>query len=115
MGGDGKMDEKLSVVKKLKEDFGSLDAWKEDFISCAKASLGWAILCYDPSDGKLHNYLCDSHNFGAVWGATPLLPIDVWEHAYYRDYGPKRPGYIDAFLQNVNWSKVEELFKNVSK
>jgi Fe-Mn family superoxide dismutase len=115
MGGDGKIDENLSVVKKIKEDFVSLNAWQEDFVACAKASLGWTILCYDPSDGKLHNYLCDFHNNGAVWGAIPLLPIDVWEHAYYRDYGPKRPGYVDAFLENVNWSKVDELFKTIPK
>lgn len=115
LGGDGNADAKLAVVKKLVQDFGSFDKWKDDFVACAKASMGWAILCFDPSDGKLHNYLCDSHHLGAVWGAVPLLPIDMWEHAYYHDQGPEKGKYVDAFLANLNWKAVEEKFKKTAK
>lgn len=115
LGGDGNADTKLSVVKKIVQDFGSFDKWKEDFLACAKASMGWAILCFDPSDGKLHNYLCDSHHLGAVWGAVPILPIDMWEHAYYHDQGPEKGKYIEAFLTNINWKAVEEKFKKTAK
>lgn len=113
LGGDGKTDPTLAVSKKLTEDFGSPERWQEDFIACAKASLGWAILCYDPSDGGLHNYLCDMHNNGAVWGAVPLLAIDVFEHAYYYDNGPDRGAYLTKYLNNVDWKKVDARFRAV--
>ena len=115
MGGDGKTDLKSDVAKKIVEDFGSCESWKEDFKACAMASLGWAMLCYDPSDGKLHNYLCDFHNDGAVWGATPIIALDVFEHAYYRDNGPDRAKYIDAFFADLNWEEIDKRFKKIQK
>ncbi|MBZ0266121.1 superoxide dismutase [bacterium] len=115
MGGDGNADSSLAVYKKIEEDFGSFDNWLEDFKETAKASLGWAILCYDPSDGALHNYLVDFHNGGAVWGAVPLVPVDVFEHAYYYDNGPDRGAYINAFIDNLNWNKINEFFENAAK
>ncbi|KXK26988.1 MAG: Superoxide dismutase (Fe) [candidate division WS6 bacterium OLB20] len=111
MGGDGSADESLAVVKKLSEDFGSFEAWKEDFAAVAKASLGWAILAVNPLTGKLENFLCDFHNMGAVWGAKPVAAIDVFEHAYYRDYGPDRAAYIDAFIGNLNWKAINDLYE----
>lgn len=115
MGGDGSMDESLEVVKKIIEDFGSIDAWKEDFKLTAMSALGWAILSFDPSDNSLHNFLVDLHNNGAVWGSSPLVPIDVFEHAYYYDYGPDRGGYVDAFLKNLDWNKINELYKHATR
>lgn len=116
LGGDGKVDENLAVVKKLVKSFGSIEKWKQDFIACSKASLGWTILCIDPSDGQTHNFLCDFHNNGAVWGAVPLVAIDVFEHAYYYDNGPDRAKYIEAYLNNLDWKKVNERFlKQVPK
>jgi len=115
MGGDGNIDESLDVVKKIVADFGSVDAWKEDFKLTAMSALGWAILCYDPTDGSLHNFLVDLHNNGAVWGSSPLVPVDVFEHAYYYDYGPDRGKYVDAFLGNLNWGKINELYKHATR
>jgi len=106
LGGDGVIDADSAIGKAIVADFGSVENWKQDMVATAKSSLGWAILCLDPSDGKLHNYLCDSHNIGAVWGAIPLLALDVFEHAYYGDYGPDRAKYIEAYLSNVDWKKV---------
>ncbi len=111
LGGDGKPDENLEVIKKIMGDFGSFDAWKSDFVASAKTSLGWTVLALDISDGKLHNFTGDTHNQGGVWGAWPLLPIDTFEHAYYHDYGPERLKYIDAFLNNIDWNKVEKRYK----
>lgn len=110
MGGDGTPDAGGEIYQKIEQDFGSFDAWVEDFKQTAMSSLGWAILCYDPSDGALHNFLVDFHNNGAVWGASPLVPIDVFEHAYYYDQGPDRGSYIDAFLGNLNWAKINDLY-----
>lgn len=111
MGGDGQVDETLSVVQRIVRDFGSYEAWQTDFRACSTASLGWAILCYDPGDRRLHNYLCDFHNNGAVWGAVPLVACDVFEHAYYRDYGPKRGDYLGAFFRNLNWSAINARYE----
>lgn len=101
------------IAEKMIADFGSVGIWQEDFIACAKAALGWAILCYDPSDGRLHNYLVDYHNNGAVWGARPLLAMDVFEHAYYHDYGPDRGKYVESYLNNVAWDKVNKAYQSV--
>lgn len=111
MGGDGQIDENSSLGQQLVKDCGAIDAWKEDFIATAKASLGWAILCYDPSDSRLHNYLCDLHNYGAVWGAIPLIALDVFEHAYYHDYGPDRAKYLEDFLSNLHWERINARYE----
>ena len=99
------------VGEKIQGDFGSFEAWKEDFIASAKVALGWAVLAFDLVDGKLHNFTGDTHNQGGVWGAIPLIPIDVFEHAYYHDQGPDRGKYINAFLQNINWDSVNDRFE----
>ena len=108
LGGDGTPVEG-KLLGKISEDFGSFEVWKADIIACAKASTGWAILCLD--EGKLRNFLCDSHNQGAVWSATALLAVDVFEHAYYHDYGPDKAKYIEAYLSNVDWKKVDGHFR----
>lgn len=106
MGGDGAMDANSPIANALENEFGSIENWKADYAATSKAALGWAVLCLDPSDGRLHNYLVDYHNVGAVWGAIPLLALDVFEHAYYKDYGPERGKYVEAYLSNVDWKKV---------
>ena len=111
MGGDGKADESLPVVKKIIQSFGSLDAWKQDFVAAAKSGFGWALTCFDYSDNKIRTFLGDAHNDGAVWGSVPLIPLDVYEHAYYFDQGPNRPAYIEAFLSNLNWKAVNARYE----
>ncbi|MFQ5492868.1 MAG: superoxide dismutase [Candidatus Dojkabacteria bacterium] len=110
MGGDGKADMTLPVVNKITEDFGSMKNWVQDFKATAMASLGWAILAGNPITGRLENYLCDLHHDGAVWGAVPLIALDVFEHAYYKDYGPDRGSYVDAYIGNLNWKEVNKLY-----
>lgn len=114
LGGDGEVDEDLAIHSRIVEDFGSWEAWVKEFKAVAGAAQGWAVLCYDPSDGRLHVYLVDGHDGGAVWGAVPLLPIDVWEHAYYYDHGPNRAAYVDAVLKNVNWKAVDEYYRRAA-
>jgi Fe-Mn family superoxide dismutase len=70
----------------------------------ARTARGWALLGY--LNGKLHNYSVDYHDIGAIWGARVLLALDVWEHAYYLDYGPDKEKYFEAFFKNINWNKV---------
>ncbi|WP_243137345.1 superoxide dismutase [Desulfofundulus thermobenzoicus] len=87
--------------------FGSYEAWETDFKASGLAVRGWATLSFDPDDGFLHNYSMDAHNAGLVVHMIPLLVMDVYEHAYYMDYGTDRKGYIEAFFQNIDWAAVE--------
>ncbi len=115
MGGDGNVDMNSGIAKAIIAEWGSFDKWKEDMVATSKASLGWALLVFDPSDGRLHNYLCDMHNNGAVWGSMVLLAVDVFEHAYYHDYGPDRAKYLEAYLSNVDWKKVDAQYGKYMK
>ena len=102
LGGDGTM--AGQIAEKIKQDFGSFENWKAEFLGMARSSRGWALLC--SFDGKLHNYAVDYHDIGAVWGARVLLALDAWEHAYYLDYGPDKEKYFEAFFRNINWNKA---------
>ncbi|MBD3310280.1 superoxide dismutase [Candidatus Woesearchaeota archaeon] len=99
------------LMKKLKKDFGSFEKWKREFMACTGAARGWVLLCFDWSDCRLHNYAVDFHDEGAVWGAAPIMALDMWEHAYYLDYGPDKKKYIEAFFRNINWKKIEEAYE----
>ncbi len=88
---------------KIEEDFGSYENWKHEFIEAAKSASGWALLVYIPREDELHNVAVDNHDEGAVWGAFPVLALDVWEHSYYHDYGPSRSEFIDGFFEIIHW------------
>lgn len=100
------------LVKTLTEQFGSFDAFKEDFAKTgASRSIGWAILYYDPATETLTNQFIQLHEEGNVAGFVPLLVMDVWEHAYMVDRGAGGRGdYIAVFLNNINWNVVERRF-----
>ncbi|MDP2727021.1 MAG: superoxide dismutase [Dehalococcoidia bacterium] len=93
------------ILNLIKEDFGSYEKWEMEFKALGIASRGWVVLAFDWNDGKLHNYLTDIHSEG-VWGASGLLILDVYEHAYFIDYGTARKKYIEAFMRNINWDVV---------
>lgn len=116
MGGDGKYDESLSIIKKINEDFGSVDAWKGDFLATGKSGRGWAILCVDIlTDGKVRNFMFDVHNQGGIVGAQPLIAADVFEHAYYHKFGPDRAAYLQALVDNIDWKKVEARYTKMKR
>ena len=96
---------------RIEEDFGSYEGWKGDFEAAASSAGGWALLVYDPVAKQLRNVPVDKHDDGALWGAHPVLALDVWEHSYYYDYGPDRGSFIDAFFQVVNWEKAAEEYE----
>lgn len=111
MGGDGQA--KGSVKDVLSKDFGSFEKWEEQFRALGIAARGWVVLAYDLEDGKLHNYLCDVHNQGGVWGAIPILILDVYEHAYFLDYGTGRKAYIETFMKTIDWKEVDSRYQKV--
>lgn len=99
-------------VKKIIESrFGTLDKWAADFQACAKASSGWATLAFHPVNGKLYNVISDAHATGVNWMATPLVVIDMYEHAYYIDFKNQKADYINEFLQHIDYQVVMQRLK----
>jgi Fe-Mn family superoxide dismutase len=103
------------LMEHINKSFGSFDKWKEDFKACGIALRGWAVLVYDLTSGRLINNGLDAHNVYGLLNTMPLLVLDVYEHAYYTDQGPKRSPYIDAFFENVNWNIVNKRFETAVK
>ena len=106
--GGGEPDGELA--DRIEEDFGSYEGWKGEFEAAASAASGWALLVYDPVANQLRNVAVDNHDEGALWGAHPVLALDVWEHSYYYDYGPDRGSFIDAFFEVVDWDAAADNF-----
>jgi len=107
LGGKGVLDKSGKLAKKLAEDFGSYEAWEEDFKGTGKMrGIGWAILYQDNVTGKLLNQWINEHETGHLAGCIPLLVMDVFEHAFITDYGLKRPDYIETFFKNIDWDVV---------
>lgn len=97
-----------AFAKKLAADFGSYENWEKDFKATgAMRGIGWTILYQDPVNGKLINFWINEHDVAHPAGCTPLLIMDVFEHAFMIDYGLKRADYITAFFNNINWQAVE--------
>ncbi|MDI4658548.1 superoxide dismutase [Xanthobacter autotrophicus] len=99
------------IEKKIIEDIGSVDKFKEDFIAAGVGQFGsgWAWLAL--KDGKLVVLKSPNGENPLVQGATPILGVDVWEHSYYIDYRNRRPDYLKAFVDHlVNWDYVAELY-----
>jgi len=95
-----------AVAKLIARDFGSADAWREDLKATGLAARGWAWTAYDWDERRLFNYIGDAQNTFPVWNATPLVALDVYEHAYFLDFQTDRAAYIDAFFGNLDWDVV---------
>jgi len=98
------------LSKALAEKWGTLENGLKYFSACAMAARGWSVLCWDTKAGTLMHYNGDAHNQGGVWGCLPIIVLDVYEHAYFIDFGSDRKAYIEAFWKNFNWTKTEELY-----
>ena len=106
-----------SLAEAIDRDFGSFDEFKNSFSNAAATQFGsgWAWLCVHPG-GKLE--VCSTPNQdnpmmpGVGCSGTPILGIDVWEHAYYLNYQNRRPDYIEAFFNVLNWEEVQNRFES---
>ncbi len=108
LGGNGTLDKSGKLGKKLAEEFGSYENWERDFRATATMrGIGWTILYQDNIPGRLINQWINEHESGHLAGCTPLLVLDVFEHAFMIDYGLKRADYIETFFNNIKWSVVE--------
>ncbi|TAL20543.1 superoxide dismutase [Patescibacteria group bacterium] len=108
LGGDGVPTGALKEA--IENHYGSLQNFLNYFSACGLAARGWVVLAWDSHDRELRVYTGDSHNQGGVWGAQPIIVLDVYEHAYFIDYGAERKTYIADFWKNLNWKKADELY-----
>jgi superoxide dismutase, Fe-Mn family len=92
----------------IARDFGSAANWRDDLKATGMAGRGWAWTAYDWDEERLFNYIGDTQNTFPIWNATPLVALDVYEHAYFLDYQTDRASYIDAFFGNLDWGVVNE-------
>src|SRR5579862_9293411 len=106
LGGAGG-DPKGAFAALVTRDFGSVAAWKDDLKATGMAARGWAWTAYDWDEQRLFNFIGDAQNTFPVWNATPLVALDVYEHAYFLDFGTDRAGYIDAFFANLDYGVVD--------
>jgi len=111
LGGDGQVTS-CAVAQAIQRDFGSVVAWQADLTAVAMAAgIGWGVTALDPSSGRLVNFLVELHQNGAIWGATPIVALDAWEHAYYHDYGPDKGKYFEAFFRNLHWGRMDDVYR----
>ena len=108
--GGKEIDKNTNLYKKIVGDFGSYESWEKDFKAAgAMRGIGWVILYYDGTEGRLFNTWINEHDTGHLSGAKPLLVMDVFEHAYMIDYGLKKADYIEAFFKAIDWTIDPEM------
>ncbi len=117
--GGGEPSSRMNIHKAIERDFGSFESFKDQFANAAATRFGsgWAWLCVDSND-KL--FVCSTANQDNPLmdvvdaDGTPILGLDVWEHAYYLNYQNRRPDYINAFFNVVNWDAVTKRYNDAN-
>jgi Fe-Mn family superoxide dismutase len=106
-----------NLAQALARDFGSVARWQAEFSAMGKAEgggSGWVLLTWSPRDKRLVNQWAADHTNG-VAGGRPILALDMYEHSYHMDYGSGAGGYVDAYMQAINWNNVQALFERYSR
>ncbi len=106
-----------ALMDRITRDFGSFEAFKAQFSAAAAAveGSGWALLVYRPADDRLVILQAENQHKLTDWAGTPVLGLDVWEHAYYLNYQNRRPDYIAAWWNVVNWGQVQKNIDNLRR
>lgn len=112
---EGKSEPSEQLNKFIKESFKDKDEMLAYLKQVALSSRGWAIVALECITNSLRVIGSDLHDYGAIWGATPILVVDVYEHAYFMDYGSDRGAYLDKILPNLNWDVINERVENEVK
>ncbi len=113
MGGNGSITGEIAEA--ISKEYGGLEKFQQIFSACGMAARGWVVLAWDVHDKALRVYTGDAHNHSGVWGAIPLLVLDVYEHAYFIDFGSDRKSYINEFFTHINWEEVNKRFLEATK
>jgi superoxide dismutase, Fe-Mn family len=106
-----------ALAAAIERDFGSFDAWRTEYVAMGKAlggGSGWVVLNWMERDGILLNQWANDHTM-AFAGGTPVLVLDMFEHAYAMDYGSKAGAYVDAYMANLNWDAATRRFAKLTK
>jgi len=112
LGGKAGLEKGGKLAKTIDAGFGAYERWEADFKATGTMrGIGWTILYQDNVTGRLFNQWINEHDAGHPAGCTPLLILDVFEHAFMVDYGLKRADYIGAFFKNIDWKAVEGRIK----
>ena len=104
------------LASALERDFGSMDRWTADFSSMGKAlggGSGWVVLTYSHRDGRLMNQWAADHTMSLA-NSTPVLVLDMFEHAYAMDYGSKAADYVNGFMKAIKWASADAKFAKAS-
>lgn len=112
LGSDGQLFEG-KLMDQIKKDFGSFENFKKDLKTTGLASRGWVWTAWNEKEKRLFNYLGDAQNTFPIWFAKPILALDVYEHAYFIDFGTNRGQYIEAFFESINWQEIETNFQRL--
>ena len=99
------------IREMIKNKWKNFENFKKSFIATALAMRGWVVLCNDRDLKRLKIYGSDMHDI-AVWNCKPLLVLDVYEHAYFIDYGTNKKQYIEDFFENINWEIINSRLKD---
>ncbi len=116
-GGAKVLEDESAFKKAIGSEFGPFDAWLSSFKTLAMTrGIGWAMLWYDRKSQQLIVSWVDEHHFGQLSDCTPILALDMWEHAYVADYQPSgKKQYVEDFFSNLNWAVVEKNFAEAAK
>jgi Fe-Mn family superoxide dismutase len=110
--GSGGLDKGSRLAKLIEQRYGSMEAWEKDFKATGTMrGIGWVALYHDAAGDNLFNAWINEHDVSHLAGCTPLLIMDVFEHAYFTDYQLKRADYIEAFFASINWQAVASRLK----
>jgi Fe-Mn family superoxide dismutase len=105
-----------ALAAALQKDFGGLDRWATQFSAMGKAlggGSGWVVLAFSHRDGRLMNQWAADH-MTALAASTPILVLDMYEHAYAIDFGAKAAAYVDTFMKVINWGEADARFSRVA-
>lgn len=101
-----------ALARAIERDFGSDARWRAEFAGMGKAlggGSGWVLLTWSHRDNRLVNQWAADHTM-TLAGSTPILALDMYEHAYAMDYGARAAGYVDAYIGAINWSAADAMF-----
>ena len=105
----------LSFMR-LNRDFGTFDDWQRDFMACAKSSrCGWVVTYMNMYTQTYMNCFIDLHTDNVPVGMYPVIVVDMWQHAYYKDYLKDSSTYLSAMMKQLRWSVIEKRFQKADK
>jgi len=106
-----------TLAEAIARDFGSMERWRSQFTAMGRAEgggSGWVLLTYSPRDKRLVNAWAADHTT-TLAGGTPIVAMDMYEHAYQMDFGAKAASYVDVFMKVIRWQNADRLYEQLSR